>query len=119
MVDESSSYHTKDDTRYLYPGKYGSEGSHPFSALCKKRCDGDFNRGLTVQRVMLGCTGLGWGYFRIYAHLNGTVAGYSWSTSKYSTFYAPAARDLVIGRLNTTAPVRARAMPLSPGTSVD
>lgn len=43
--------------------------------------------------------GAGKGTFRIYADANGAITGYTWSLDKNSLFYAPAARDLVVGRL--------------------
>jgi hypothetical protein len=44
--------------------------------------------------------GVGEGLFRLYAGADGTIAGYSWSVTKASEFYAPGDRHLVIGRLN-------------------
>jgi hypothetical protein len=44
--------------------------------------------------------GVGEGLFRLYANPDGTLAGYSWSVTKASEFYAPAERHLVVGRLN-------------------
>ena len=44
--------------------------------------------------------GVGEGLFRLYASADGTIAGYSWSVTKASEFYAPGERHLVIGRLN-------------------
>jgi hypothetical protein len=54
--------------------------------------DGSFNQGI------------GEGTFRLYAHKSGTIAGYSWSPLRASTFYAPDERNLVAGRL--TLPVK-------------
>ncbi|HEX3527453.1 MAG TPA: hypothetical protein VH988_10320 [Thermoanaerobaculia bacterium] len=45
-------------------------------------------------------TGVGEGLFRLYAGPDGKIAGYSWSVTKASEFYAPGERELVIGRLN-------------------
>ncbi len=45
-------------------------------------------------------SGVGQGVFRLYAAADGTIAGYSWSVTKASEFYAPGERDLVVGRLN-------------------
>ena len=45
-------------------------------------------------------SGVGQGVFRLYAAADGTIAGYSWSVTKASEFYAPSERDLVVGRLN-------------------
>ena len=44
--------------------------------------------------------GVGEGLFRLYAGPDGALAGYSWSVTKASEFYAPGERHLVIGRLN-------------------
>ena len=44
-------------------------------------------------------TGVGHGVFRLYADLQGHIAGYSWSATAGSTFYPPQIRDLVVGRL--------------------
>jgi hypothetical protein len=49
-------------------------------------------------------SGVGQGVFRLYAAADGTIAGYSWSVTKASEFYAPSERDLVIGRLNGAVP---------------
>ena len=45
-------------------------------------------------------SGVGEGLFRLYVSRDGTLAGYSWSVTKASEFYAPSERHLVIGRLN-------------------
>ena len=44
-------------------------------------------------------TGVGHGVFRLYADLQGHIAGYSWSATAGSAFYPPQIRDLVVGRL--------------------
>ena len=45
-------------------------------------------------------SGVGEGLFRLYAHPDGTLAGYSWSVTRASEVYTPDERHLVIGRLN-------------------
>lgn len=75
VIDSSSSYHGKLDTRYV-----NKDGASPDN-------------------------GVGEGWTRIYADpTTGAVAGYSWSTVSASTFYptpttADSGRHLVIGRL--------------------
>jgi hypothetical protein len=44
-------------------------------------------------------SGLGKGYFSLYTNSDGTLVGYSWTTSDSSKFYDDTARPLVVGRL--------------------
>jgi hypothetical protein len=45
-----------------------------------------------------GATGVGEGIMRVYAHKDGSLAGYSWSTFKNSEFHSQDDRQIVIGR---------------------
>jgi hypothetical protein len=60
--------------------------------------------GPTDTRHKMGANGkdhdgVGTGILRMYAHTDGTVAGFSWSTLSISKFVAPSDEHLVIGRL--------------------
>jgi hypothetical protein len=48
-------------------------------------------------------SGLGEGVLRIYARIDGTIAGYSWSTLKNSEYHDRAERDILIGRFQPTS----------------
>ena len=69
VIDSAESGHGSTDTRY------------------KKGADGKDHKGL------------GTGLLRLYAHADGTVAGFSWSPSKASKFMSPTEEHLSIGRL--------------------
>jgi len=58
-------------------------------------------------------TGAGRGTIRLYAKNNGTIAGWTWSTSSGSTFYSPTARPIVAGRL---APSQNKSAPSGGGS---
>ena len=69
VIDSSSSYHGTLDTRY------------------QSEADGNND------------SGVGEGAMRLYLNLSdGSIAGYTWSTSSSSTFYDPETRPLVVGR---------------------
>ncbi|KYF81015.1 hypothetical protein BE11_35175 [Sorangium cellulosum] len=58
--------------------------------------------GLTDTRRKADGTwhaGVGRGVMRIYANINGSIVGYSWSAQSGSTYYAKQVRDIVIGRI--------------------
>jgi hypothetical protein len=42
--------------------------------------------------------GVGRGTLRLYAHADGSIAGYAWSTRRVSKFYGPNERRLIVGR---------------------
>ena len=55
--------------------------------------------GSTDTRYPTADTGVGKGIFRLYVATNGSIAGYSWSTSSGSVYYAQSERPLAVGRL--------------------
>lgn len=63
------------------------------------------HHGENDTRKMLDGTwddGVGMGVIRLYADNNGDVIGYTWSTSKYSTYYdLNSSRHMVVGRLGS------------------
>ena len=55
--------------------------------------------GITDTRYPTADTGVGKGIFRLYVATDGSIAGYSWSTSSGSVYYPQSERPLAVGRL--------------------
>lgn len=53
--------------------------------------------------------GVGRGVMRLYANINGSLVGHTWSTQPGSTYYAKQVRDIVVGRI--TEPYIALPLP--------
>lgn len=69
VIDSSSNFHGTDDTRYSATTKTAYKGT-------------------------------GSGFFRLYVDkTKKTILGYTWSNSKYSDFYGPDVRPLLVGRV--------------------